>query len=56
VAIPGTPHCALIGSLHVDRIAYALSHIIQFLNLFGCHHKYLLRLEASNQKAGVSRD
>jgi hypothetical protein len=56
MAIPGTPHGALIGSFHVDRIAYALSHIIQFLNLFGCHHKYLLGSEASDQKAGVSRD
>ena len=45
MAIPGTPHCIRIGFLHVDCIAYALSHIIQFLNLFGCHHRYLLRLD-----------
>jgi hypothetical protein len=50
VAIPGTPHCIRIGFLHVDRIAHAFSHVIQFLNLFGCHHRYLLSQKLRTEK------
>src|ERR1700731_1054271 len=44
VAIPCAPHYRAFSFLDVDRIAYALSHVIQFLNLFGCHSTHLLRL------------
>jgi hypothetical protein len=50
VAIPGTPHCTPIGFLHVDSIAYAFSHIVQFLNFFGCHHRYLLKTKLRAKK------
>src|SRR6516164_11356331 len=38
MAIPGTPFDARFAFLDMYRVAHALSHVVQFLNLFRCCH------------------
>ena len=47
-ATPCAPHYRAFHFLNVDRIAYTLSHVIQFLNFFGCHRAHLLRFNFEN--------